>query len=192
MRSGQIDEVIVKLINSGDETAFSILYEAYYVYLNAIAFYYLNDEEGAGEVVNDVFLKVWKKRGTLIHPVHSYLTKAIQNGCIDYIRAQQSQQKASEAHKELLSRSYQEEYINSTPQPLEYVELQETEAEIRKAVSRLTPRCQQIFKAYFDEGKSVEEIAADLDISVSTVRVQMKNAYDRLRILLKHLLFSLF
>ncbi len=192
MRNAQVDEVIIKLINSGNETAFSILYEAYYVYLNAIAFYYLNEEEVAGEIVNDVFMKVWKKHKTLAFPVHSYLTKAVQNSCIDYIRAQQSQQKAYEVHKEQLSRSYQEEYISSTPEPLEYIELLETEEEIRKAVSQLTPRCQQIFRAYFDEGKSVEEIAADLNITVSTVRVQMKNAYDKLRNLLKHLLFSLF
>jgi len=192
MRNKPVDEVVIKLINSGNETAFSILYEAYYVYLNSIAFFYLNDEEASREIVNDVFLKVWKKHEILVHPVHSYLIKAVQNSCIDFIRIQQSQQRAYDSHKEQLTRSYQEEYISSTPPPLEHIELQETEEEIKKAISQLTPRCQQIFKAYFDEGKSVEEIATDLNITVSTVRVQMKNAYDKLRILLKHLLFSLF
>ncbi|GHT70799.1 DNA-directed RNA polymerase sigma-70 factor [Bacteroidia bacterium] len=192
MRNEQVDKVLIKLINSGNETAFSILYEAYYIYLNAIAFYYLNDKEVSKEIVNDVFLKVWKKRETLIYPVHSYLVKVVQNSCIDFIRIQQSQERAYGSHREQLTRSYREEYISSTPPPLEYVEFQETEEEIRKAISQLTPRCQQIFKAYFDDGKSIEEIAVDLNITVSTVRVQMKNSYDKLRILLKHLLFSFF
>ncbi|MDR1369403.1 MAG: RNA polymerase sigma-70 factor [Dysgonamonadaceae bacterium] len=192
MHNEQVDKALIKLINSGNETAFSILYEAYYVYLNSIAFYYLNDKESAKEIVNDVFLKVWQKRETLLYPVHSYLIKTVQNSCIDFIRTRQSQERAYGSHKEQLVRSYREEYISSTPPPLKHVEFQETEEEIRKAIAQLTPRCQQIFKAYFDEGKSIEEIAGDLNITVSTVRVQMKNSYDKLRILLKHLLFFFF
>lgn len=189
MRSDRIDEKLIKRMNAGDEAAFSVFYETYYVYLNSLVFYYLNDEEVSREIVNDIFLKIWNKRETLVYPIHSYLVKAIQHSCIDFIRAEQSQQKAYQSHKEQFTRSYQEEYILSTPPPLEYIEFRETEEQIRKAIDQLSPRCREIFKAYFEEGKSVEEIATELRITISTVRVQMKNAYDKLRLLLKHLLF---
>jgi len=189
MQTEQINEGIIKRINVGDEKAFSGLYEAYYVYLNTIAFYYLNDENVSREVVNDVFLQVWNKRGGLTFPIRSYLVKAVQNGCIDYLRAQQSHRRILEDHRSQLTLSYQESYIRLTPQPLQYVELRQAEEEIKKSLAQLPPKCRDIFTAYFYEGKSVEEIAEERGVKVSTVRVQLKNSFDRLKKLLEHLLF---
>lgn len=191
MRKEDVNSKLIKRINKGDKMAFSIFYEAYYVYLNSVAFYYLNDKEVSREIVNDTFVKVWEKRESLIYPVNSFLIKLIQNSCIDYIRAKQARERALLSHRELLTRSYEEDYIRSIPSPLEYLQLKEAEEEIKKATLQLSPRCRQIFKSYFEEGKPVEDIAKDLNISVSTVRVQIKNTSDKLKILLKHL-FSLF
>lgn len=188
----RINETVIDKINVGDERAFSMLYEAYYVYLRTVAFYYMNDENASHEVVNDVFLQVWNKRGSLTFPIHSYLVKAVQNGSIDCLRSQQSLRHALEGHKEQFIQSYQENYILSTPQPLQYVELRQAEEEIEKAIYQLPPRCREIFIAYFSENKSAEEIAEGMNIKISTVRVQLKNAFDRLRELLGHLLFFFF
>lgn len=192
MQIERIDEAVVNKINVGDEKAFSMLYQAYYVYLCAVAFSYTNDENASYEVVNDVFLQVWNKRGSLTFPIHSYLVKAVQNGSIDCLRSQQSFRQALEGHKEQFIRSYQENYICSTPQPLQYVELRQAEEEIEKAINQLPPRCREIFVAYFYESKSAEVIAEGMNIKISTVRVQLKNAFDRLRELLGHLLFFFF
>ncbi len=188
MQRELIDKTVIKCISVGDEKAFSKFYEAYYVSLNALAFYYINNENASREIVNDVFLHVWNKRETLVYPVRAYLIKAVQNGCIDFIRTQYALHRVLENHKEQAALSYQESYIRSTPQPLQYVELRETEEEIKKALAQLPTRCRQIFEAYFYEGKSAEEIAEEMDIKISTVRVQLKNAFDRLKDLLKHLL----
>jgi RNA polymerase sigma-70 factor (family 1) len=192
MHANQIDESVINKINEGDEKALAKLYHAYYTYLNALAFYYINNENASRELVNDVFLHVWNKRGILTYPIHSYLTKAIHNSCIDYIRTQQSRHRVLENHKKQLTISYHESYIRSTPQPLQYVELRQTEEEIQKALAQLPTKCQQIFTAYFYKAKSVEQIAEDMQIKVSTVRVQLKNSFDRLKKLLDHLLFLFF
>ncbi|WP_106831668.1 RNA polymerase sigma factor [Parabacteroides pacaensis] len=192
MQIEQIDKHIIQKINEGDEKSFAKLYEAYYVYLRMVAFFYINDEDVSGEVVNDVFLQVWNKRGSLAFPITSYLVKAVQNCSIDYLRTQQSLYRALNDHKEQFILSYQENYIRSTPQPLEYVELRQAEEELKKAIDQLPSRCREIFTIYFYEGKPVEEIAEDMDIKISTVRVQLKNAFDRLRELLKHLLLFFF
>jgi RNA polymerase sigma-70 factor (family 1) len=192
MQVKQIDETIIKRINIGDEKAFSMLYQTYYVYLNTIAFYYINDENVSMEIVNDVFLQIWNKRGTLAYPIRSYLVKAVQNGSIDYLRTEQALHRALEGHKEQFILSYQENYIRSTPEPLQYVELRQAEEEIKKALTQLPPGCQQIFTAYFYESKSVEEISKEMNIKVSTIRVQLKNSFDRLKKLLNHLLLFFF
>ena len=63
-RRYQIREVtpqIVKQLNEGDVRAFDLIYHAYYIYLCAIAVYYVHDMNVAAELVNDVFLKLWNK-----------------------------------------------------------------------------------------------------------------------------------
>lgn len=186
----QINENTIEQINKGSEEAFSKLYKAYYAYLNAIAIYYLFDRNESAEVVDDVFLNIWNKRRHLVYPVHSYLIRAVQNGCLNYIRMQRSLQSALDAHAHQLL-SFQEENILSTPVPLQYVELKETENQIQEAINQLPPKCRSVFEAYY-AGKTAEEIATEMGLTISTVRVQIKNALDKLRLLLKHLLFFLY
>ncbi len=182
-----IDEKIIHKINVGDKNAFSHLYESYYLYLNATAFYYVNDENVSAEIVNDVFVDIWNKRESLVYPVHSYLVRAVRNDCIDFLRTQRVQEQVLDKHREQQV-SFHENYILSTPQPLQYVELLEVESEIRKAMEKLPEKCRIIFEKHFFAGQSTEEIAEDLNIQVGTVRVQLKNAIDRLKPLLGHLL----
>lgn len=187
MDSNQIDEHIISRINAGEEKAFSLLYEAYYTYLNTIAIYYLFDKNVSAEVVDDVFMAVWCKRETLTFPVHYYLVRSVQNGCLNYIRMQQTHQSVLDKHQDQ-QQSFFEDLILSTPVPLQYVEMRETEAEIRAAVDNLPLKCRLVFEEYFYVGKSAEIIAADMSLNISTVRVQLKNATDRLKQNLKHLL----
>jgi RNA polymerase sigma factor (sigma-70 family) len=92
----------------------------------------------------------------------------------------------TEHKKQLLD--YQEEYILSNPTPLQYVETQEIEKEVRCAIAQLPEKCRNIFEQYLFLGKLPEEIAMEQLITVSTVRVQLKNALDKLRISLNHLI----
>ncbi|MDR1203202.1 MAG: RNA polymerase sigma factor [Tannerellaceae bacterium] len=191
MQIEQIDEHIIRKINAGDEKAFSKLYEAYYVYLNSIAIYYVIDSNIGGEVVDDVFMNIWNKKHPLVYPVHSYLIRSVQNGCLNYIRSQQVQQQVYDEHKERLL-SFHERHILSTPVPLQYVEMRETENQIRAAVDQLPSQCRAVFEAYFYSGKSVDTIANEFQINIGTVRVQLKKAIDRLKPMLKHLLIIFF
>lgn len=188
----QINEDLILQINKGSEKAFSELYNAYYTYLNAIAVYYLYDKNVCSEVVNDIFLSIWCKRKVLTFPVHAYLTRSVQNGCLNYIRTTRSRDSVLEEHKDQLL-NLMEEQIFSTPVPLQHVELKELETEIKQAIDQLPERCKMIFEIYYYKGQTPDEIALQLNLSVNTVRVQIKNALDRLKPMLGHLLlFMLF
>lgn len=191
MNINHINKDIIEQISNGSEKAFSELYSSYYSYLNAVALCYLLDKEIVAEIVDDVFVNIWNKRETLSYPIHYYLVRSVQNGCLNHIRMQRAQQNVLDEHKDRML-AFQENYIHSTPMPLQYVEMQQTEEEIRVAVNQLPPKCKMIFEEYFYAGKTVEVIANDMDLTISTVRVQLKNATDRLKQALKHLLLIFF
>jgi RNA polymerase sigma factor (sigma-70 family) len=71
---------------------------------------------------------------------------------------------------------------------LQYVETQEIEKEVRNAIAQLPEKCRNIFEQYLFSGKLPEEIAKEQFITVSTVRVQIKNGMDKLKISLNHLI----
>lgn len=183
----KIDENIIRRLAKGEEKAFALLYDSYYTYLNTVALCYVINRDAANEVVNDVFINVWHKRSTLVFPIHSYLVQSVKNGCLNYIRSQKSLERVLGEHTKLML-DFQEEYILSNPTPLQYVESQEIEKEVLKAIDQLPEKCRHIFEQYLFNGKLPDEIAKDLLISVSTVRVQLKNALDKLKISLNHLI----
>jgi len=182
-----IDENVILKIARGDKKSFALLYDCYYTYLNTIALCYVFNKDVANEIVNDVFINVWHKRNTLIYPIHYYLIKSVRNGCLNYIRSQQSKDRVLDEYKKQLL-DFQEDYILSNPTPLEYLETQEIEKEVLNAIAHLPERCRIVFEEYQFKGKTPDEIANELVISVNTVRVQLKNAMDKLRISLHHLI----
>ena len=183
----KIDENVIRNIAKGEEKAFSLLYDCYYTYLNTVALCYVYNKDVANEIVNDVFINVWHKRSTLTYPIHYYLVQSVKNGCLNHIRSQRTNERVLSEHKKQIL-DFQEEYILSNPTPLQYVETQEIEKEVLDAIAQLPEKCRQIFEQYLFNGKLPDEIAKDLFISVSTVRVQLKNAMDKLRISLNHLI----
>jgi len=180
------EDLIIKISNS-EEKAFSLLYDCYYTYLNTVALCYIFNKDVANEIVNDVFINVWHKRHTLSYPIHYYLIQSVKNGCLNYIRAQRTTERALSGHKKLLL-DFQEEYILTNPTPLQYLETQEIEKEVRNAIAQLPEKCRIIFEQFLFFGKLPEEIAKEQLITVSTVRVQLKNATDKLKVSLSHLI----
>lgn len=186
----KITEQTIKLLNKGDESAFSDLYQAYYTYLSTLAVAFVLDRNTANEMVNDVFMQVWNLRRKLTYPVGAYLARSVRNRCLNHLRAEKSRQQTLSKYKEQLL-SHQIDYIYANPTPLHLTEYREIEAKLREKVSELPGRCREIFELYHFEGKSPEEIAESLGIGVSTVRVQIKRALDSLRISLGALSYLL-
>lgn len=182
-----INEDVITKISKGKEKAFSLLYDSYYTYLNTVALCYIFNRDVANEIVNDVFINVWHKRTTLTYPIHFYLVQSVKNGCLNHIRSQRTNERVLDEHKRQML-DFQEEYILSNPTPLQYVETQEIEKEVRNAIEQLPEKCRIIFEQYLFLGKLPEEIAKEQFITVSTVRVQIKNAMDKLKISLNHLI----
>ena len=56
MNLPEVSEKLIEQLNHGSTKAFDKIYHTYYLYLCAIAVYYVHDKRVAGEIVNDVFV----------------------------------------------------------------------------------------------------------------------------------------
>ena len=173
-----IDSGTVEAIRQGDEVAFARLYDAYYSYLCASATAFIHNREAAKDVVNEVFMNVWRRREFLHAPIHPYLVTALRNGCLNWLRQTRGQQEQAGTFRELLD-VQMARVLESTP--LDYVQTAELRDLVIRIADALPDRCREIFRMYFDKGLNAAEIAEILGLASSTVRVQLKTALERIR-----------
>ena len=62
----------------------------------------------AQDIVNETFAKIWYRRGELSFPIHAYLIRAIQNGCLNYLRSLHSRERIIDEYREALDKG---EYV---------------------------------------------------------------------------------
>ena len=180
MKIQDIPSHVVDQVNEGSIKAFEKIYHIYYVYLCTIAVYYVHDRRVAGEIVNDVFVSFWQNRAHITSPILPYLRKSVQNASLSYFRSSYYHElTVTEQMEEAWN--FLENRILSSDDPLQALEKSEMNKIIMEKVEELPPKCRAIFKACLYEGKSYQAIAEEQHIHVSTVRVQIKIAIDRLR-----------
>lgn len=171
---------LIKRINQGDAKAFETVYNLSYVYLCAVATKYVYSPTVAQELVNDVFLNIWHLRETLTFPLHTYLCRAVQNRCLNHIRSLRLREVPLSDVEEHWLR-FREEQLQSDEHPLARLENKELREKIARTVDLLPPQCRTIFIQKFYYNKTSEEIAGELRLNASTVRVQLKIALAKLK-----------
>lgn len=86
-----------------------------------------------------------------------------------------------------------ENFCLNDANPLSLLEFRELEKQVRMVVETLPVKCKKVFEYYLYQGKSSRQIAEELDININTVRVQIKNALDRMKVVLgTKIIFLLF
>lgn len=180
MRLPEISSQTIEQLKLDSAKAFDKIYHMYYLYLCAIAVYYVHDRRIAGEIVNDVFVAFWQNRHHIVYPVLPYLRRAVQNASISYLRSSSfTEGLVTERQEEVWT--FLENHVLAADNPLQALENSEMNTMILKEVEKLPARCRAVFVANFYDGKSYAEIASEQNISVATVRVQMKIALTKLR-----------
>lgn len=101
------------------------------------------------------------------------MIRAIQNGCLNYLRSLHSRERIIDEYREALL-EYQEEFCASECSPLQEMELADLEKSVQNIVSSLPDKCRFIFEQYLYSNLTPQEIADKNNISVNTVRVHVK------------------
>ena len=170
-KKNQSDLVINLLpkIQSGDLQAFEQLYNLYKVQVFNFCFSILKSNADAQEVVQDIFLKVWQFRNQYneITSFNGFLYRIAKNLTLNKIRKKAGQPEKFDSLQDDFS------IINQTENEVLF---EETKEILDTAIEALPPKRQEIFRLSREEGLSNEEIAKKLDISINTVKGQMRKA----------------
>lgn len=175
-------------IKLDDSKAFDLLFERYWSTIYTTAFIYLKDQETCKEIVNDIFVNIWKKRRVLeINSFKAYLTSASRYHVYKAIRKRKLNPiEFIENYNEI------PEYKNTTNLGEEKIRYEEMEHDIDCVLRTLPQKCQEIFVMSRINHLSNQEIAEKLGISKRTVENQLTHALKILRFSLKVMTFFFF
>jgi RNA polymerase sigma-70 factor (ECF subfamily) len=172
------DHTAFEAIRNGDRHAFERLFKDNYRPLTAYSFRFVRDLPTAENIVQDVFLKLWQSRESLLITtslVH-YLFRSVRNHSLNQLEKLKVR---SGYQKYLVENSLHDEDFSTFYPEIGLLE------KIEKAISALPEKRQEIFLLAREEGLKYREIAEQLDISVKTVEAQMTMALKQLRESLK-------
>lgn len=139
-----------------------------------LAYNLVRDKDAAKDVVQEVFLKLWKNRDQIDfgEQIRHYLFKATAHTSLNHLRAQ----------KKILTLDDDTSIRNLKASPgIEEIGYKELELRVRSAIDRLPPKCKAIYILSRQEGMKYQEIADALELSVKTVENQMGIALEKLR-----------
>jgi RNA polymerase sigma-70 factor (ECF subfamily) len=173
--TGEEPPVSLQLIGDGDEQAFRRLFQYYSPRLNQFAYSIVKLKEAAAEIVDDVFIKLWKQREKVpsISNIRVYLYVAVKNSSLNYL--------SSKAHQQITEPfNHLDIALCSDQAPDQKMISAELQEKITSAVEALPPRCKMIFKLVREDGLRYKDVAEILNLTVNTVDAQMVIAVKRI------------
>ncbi|ADB40865.1 RNA polymerase sigma factor [Spirosoma linguale] len=156
-----------------------LLYKQFYGYAMSVCLRYAPTREGAVEVLNDGFLKVFTRLDQYdsAQPFKGWLRRILINAAIDHYR----QEVRHHNHEDV-------EHIEQT------VASESADAfgqlaheDLMGLIQRLSPAYRLVFNLYVMDGFTHDEIAGQLGISVGASKSNLARARENLRVLLKRL-----
>jgi len=162
-------------ITAGDQRAFEDLYRLFFTRLFNFSMLYVHKKEVAEEIVNDIMMKVWKKREELnnISNFETYLFVAVRNHSLNYLA------QYSPYHVSIEPDALQGELIN-LHDPGKELEWKEIYFRLNQAIDELPDQCRTVFKLIREEGFRYKQVAEILNISPRTVETQLFRAIKKL------------
>lgn len=142
--------------------------------LYAFALRILQNREESEDVVQEIFVKLWRMRGELgtIRNREAFAMTMTKNLCIDKLKK-----------KRMLSLDEDQMQFEGTSDsnPLKEVQLNDAVALVNQIVNDLPDQQRMIIQLRDIEGYTSEEVAEILDISQNTMRVSLSRARQKIR-----------
>jgi RNA polymerase sigma-70 factor, ECF subfamily len=169
------EEELVGLLKQKDSDAFTYLYDHYSDALYGIVFRIVNNEEIAQDILQEVFLKIWKNlsnydpaKGRLF----TWLLNLTRNYAIDQYRSREFRQQAKNQNLE--------DSVNAVDKlmqggiKMDHIGLKDT-------VSKLKPEYIQVIDLLYFKGYTHDEVAKEFNIPLGTVKTRIRSAIIQLR-----------
>lgn len=163
---------IIRKIKNNDSKALRELFDLYATALTFFAYRFVYDKSEAENIVQDVFIGVWKNINNMDDNINikAYLYKSVKNRAINLL----NQNKESTEFEEnlFLYKSFSQQTT---------IETNELYENYKKAIEELPTSCRNIFLMSREDNLTYKEIAEILNISIKTVETQMGRALKSIR-----------
>ena len=159
-----------------DITSFENLFRKHYRFLVLVAYQISKDEAAAEDIVQDFFITFWHRRNDvqIEHSFQSYATRAVKNLSLSFLKKQPLSVEITDQNQTQVQTDYLEEE--------EALHLKErTDEKVLGLVNLLPEDRRKVFLQYVVDGLSYADIAKTNNISINTVKTQMKRAYAFLK-----------
>lgn len=172
-------------VAKGSQPAFEELYDQSSALLYTLAVRILGDRDEATELLQEVYLEVWRKaarydvgRGSPM----AWLVTLTRSRALDRLRSRASKGYGT---TDTMDDRLAAQLPNEGPSPLEDQQQTELRASVRKALAELPEGQQQALELAYFEGLSHMEIADRLRQPLGTIKTRIKLGMSKLKIALQ-------
>ncbi|NMH70811.1 sigma-70 family RNA polymerase sigma factor [Bacillus sp. RO3] len=169
------DTELYQLVLEKDSTALRQLYQQYEKLIYSFSYKMTGDREIAEEVIQEVFMKLWKKHSPYDHrkgKFSSWLLTMTRNACLDAIRRRKKHESVEYIEKDSL--------LVTDETPADLLEWKEKGMAITECLETLRADQQKIVQLFYYKGLTQQSIADSTRTPLGTVK-------GRIRLALKHL-----
>jgi len=162
-------------LRAGNEDAFTVLYEKYHSLVYAIAFSILKNGQDSEEIVQKVFLKIWKmdKEKLPTKNEASWLYSVTKNETINFVKNDKKEMNIEEAY-----------YISDEGKELNGIVERDA---YNRMIAKLSVQEQEIVSLKVLSNLSFKQISQILDIPMGTVKWKYYKSIHTLRLLFGNL-----
>lgn len=160
-----LEKHIVELLQERNEKAISLLYEHYSDTLYGVAKKVVRDEELAQDVLQESFVKIWKKSDSYDATkakLFTWLFRITRNTAIDKLRSVNT--KSDKEIQMDVSDVYNLGVNSIRPELMD----------VRENLDRIEDKYQIVLEALFFHGMTQQEASDELDIPLGTIKSRLK------------------
>ncbi|UFH54503.1 RNA polymerase sigma factor [Spirosoma sp. KNUC1025] len=170
------ESVLLEKLVQRDQQAFQWLYDQYSPALYGILLRIVREEEQAQDLLQDVFIKIWKNldaydasKGRLF----TWMLNVARNTAIDSLRSRKTQPFSEIRTDEENVRIIDQQHSTEQPNP-EHIG-------IKDVVDKLRPERKQLIDLIYFGGYTHEEAADKLKLPLGTVKTRVRAALQELK-----------
>ena len=176
----QDEHIWLQELERGEDRAYQILFNDYYVALSSFAYRYVQKTDVAEDIVQDILYHLWLRK---LHfkdrmALRSYLYAAVRTHCLDYLKHQKVRLKY---YSEKMQEENVEFFLNRILEEEVYLLL-------KKALLHLHGQTREVYELAFG-GADNQQIAEKLGISMDAVKSLKKRGKKILQEKLKGYIF---
>lgn len=183
-------QLVQAAIEQGDQRAYATLMNNYRDSLYFMLLKMTNNASDADDLTIEAFGKAFKKleQYTPDYAFSTWLFKIASNNCIDFMRKKKKRTFSMDSSPDGEEGNDLTNYLPSDgPDPEEWAMKKEKMALMREVVEKLKPHYRQLIELRYFKEYSYEEIAAELNLPLGTVKAQLFRAREFISNIMKNI-----